>query len=311
MISDHFAPWLPTQGHSPFVWSTLGGIAERTSSLRVGTGVTAPLGRMHPAVIAQAAATIETMMPGRFFLGLGTGERLNEHVAAPSWPDAGTRRETLADALEVIRDLWSGKTVSRTRGKVRIDRAELFTRPETPPPIVVAASGKRTARLAGECADGLLGLTPNPDIVDAFEAAGGSSKPRLAQVHVCWGPSAEEARALAHRWWPIAGLPPRLMSELALPEDFAAATQLVTVDDVARRVTCGPDPEVHLGSIRRLVGAGYTTVYLHQIGPDQAGFLDFSRRELLPRFCASSDGSRAPRVASGTADVFSSAPGGT
>jgi G6PDH family F420-dependent oxidoreductase len=293
------------------VWSTLGGIAQRTSVLRVGTGVTAPLGRMHPAVIAQAAATIETMMPGRFFLGLGTGERLNEHVSAASWPDAETRRATLADALDVIRDLWSGKAVSRTSGHVRVDRAELFTRPETPPPIVVAASGKKTARLAGELADGLLGLTPDPDIVDAFEAAAGASKPRLAQLHVCWAASAQEAREILHRWWPMAGLPPRLMSELALPEDFAAATQLVTVDDVARRVTCGPDAEPHVEAIHRLVGAGYTTVYLHQVGPDQAGFLDFCEGELLPRFCASNGRSPAAGRGAHTHAVSAAALEGT
>jgi coenzyme F420-dependent glucose-6-phosphate dehydrogenase len=287
MISDHFAPWIPVQGQSPFVWSTLGGIASATSGLRVGTGVTAPLHRMHPVMVAQAAATIETMMPGRFFLGLGTGENLNEHVTRKRWPTAPERRHALREGLDIIRALWAGETVSRSDGSFEVERAQLFTRPDTPPPVVIAASGKKTAKLAGELADGLLGLEPDPDIVDVFEAEGGQDCPRLAQLQVCWAPTESEARCVAHRWWPIAGLPPGLLTELARPEDFAAAAELVTEDDVAEHVTCGPDPDVHAAAIHRLVAAGFTTIYLHQVGPNQDGFLDFCQRELLPRFPAS------------------------
>jgi G6PDH family F420-dependent oxidoreductase len=281
MISDHFAPWIPRQGHSPFVWSTLGGIATQTRTLRVGVGVAAMLHRSHPVNVAQAAATIETMMPGRFFLGLGTGERLNEHVVDASWPAARHRREALREAIDIIRDLWAGKTVTRD-GFFTADRAKLYTRPDTAPPIVVAASGKQTAQLAGELADGLLGLTPDPDVVEAFAVAGGEGRPRLAQLHVCWAESERDARATAHKYWPIAALPARILTELALPQDFAAAARLVDEDAVAERIPCGPDPAVHAAAVQRLVGAGYTTVYVHQVGPDQAGFIDYCKRTLLP-----------------------------
>jgi G6PDH family F420-dependent oxidoreductase len=224
-------------------------------------------------------------MPGRFFLGLGTGERLNEHVFDLRWPPPKERRKTLRSALGIVRRLLDGETVScRREDGFVIDRATLFTRPHTPPPIVVAATGKKTARLAGARADGLLGLAPDPQIVDAFEAKAGRGRPRLAQVHVCWAETEQEARRIAHTWWPVAALPAQVLTELALTEDFAAAVETVTEDDVARHVTCGPDPETHLAAIRRLVGAGFTTIYLHQVGPQQAGFFDFCRSELIPRF---------------------------
>jgi coenzyme F420-dependent glucose-6-phosphate dehydrogenase len=284
MISDHLVPWLARQGHSPFVWSVLGGIACETSSLRVGVGVTAPVHRYHPVTIAQAAATVETMMPGRFFVGLGTGERLNEHVVSPFWPPPKERRAALREAADVVRRLLAGERVSHDGRAFTVDRARLFTRPHTPPPIVIAASGKKTARLAAEHADGMLGLALDPAVVDAFEAAAGPGRPRLAQLHLCWAESEREARRVAHRWWPLAALPPRLLPELADTEDFAALAQHVTEEEVARSVACGPDPDAHLAAIRRAVGAGYTTIYLHQVGPDQRGFFDFCARELMPRF---------------------------
>jgi len=284
MISDHFAPWLPAQGHSPFVWSTLGGIACQTKELRVGTGVSAPIHRTHPVTLAQAAATIETIMPGRFFLGLGTGERLNEQVSNAAWPTPRERRAVLTEAIDIIRELWTGRSVSRQDGHFEVVRARLFTRPATPPPIVVAVGGRQTAKLAGEVADGMLGVAADPDLVDAFEAAAGKRGPCLAQMHMCWAPSEGEARRVAHRWWPIAGLPPRVLSELALPEDFEAAVKLVSEDEVAERITCGPDPELHASAIKRFVAAGFTTIYLHQVGPDQEGFLAFCNKELVPRF---------------------------
>jgi coenzyme F420-dependent glucose-6-phosphate dehydrogenase len=284
MISDHFAPWIPLQGNSPFVWSVLGGIANATASLRVGTGVSAPVHRMHPLVIAHAAATVEVMMPGRFFLGLGAGERLNEHVMGERWPTPKERRSMLREAIGLIRDLWSGKTVSRRGKHFTVEHAGLFTRPDTPPPIVVAAGGKRAAKLAGEEADGVLGVAPTPDVVDAFEAAGGTGKPRLAQLHVCWAQSECEARQIATRWWPNAAISSPLLTELALPTQFEAAAEHVTEDMVAKEVVCGPDVERHAAAIQRFVAAGFTTIYLHQIGPDQLGFLEFCRRELLPQF---------------------------
>ncbi len=286
MISDHFHPWVPEQGQSAFAWTVLGGIATATRKLRVGTGVTAPIHRLHPMTIAHAAATVEVMMPGRFFLGLGSGERLNEQATGERWPAPKERRARLEEALDVIRRLWTGRPVSHEGEHFTLERAQLFTRPASPPPIVLAAGGKQSARLAGRAADGLVGVHDDPHIVEAFEASGGTGKPRLAQVHLCWAPSEAEGRRTARHWWPIAGIPEPLLAELATPSQFAAAARAVTEDAVAEHVTCGPDPEAHLAAIKRFVAAGYTTVYLHQIGPEQCGFLQFARKELLPRLPA-------------------------
>jgi len=287
MLSDHFHPWVPQQGNSPFAWAVLGGIAERTVKLRVGTGVSAPGHRVHPLVVAHAAATVETMMPGRFFLGLGSGERLNEQVTGDRWPPPKERRARLEEAVGIIRKLWEGKSVTHTGDHFRVERARLYTRPDMPPPIVIAAGGKKTARLAGELADGMIGVSDDPDIVEAFEASSGDTrKPRLAQVHLCWAATEEEARRTARHWWPNGGLAGPVLSELAVPEQFAAAARDVEEDDVVAGVACGPDPDVHVAAVKRFVAAGFTTVFLHQIGPEQCGFLQFAHRELLPRLRA-------------------------
>jgi coenzyme F420-dependent glucose-6-phosphate dehydrogenase len=284
MISDHFHPWTPQQGNSGFVWTVLGAIARSTDRLRVGTGVTAPIGRVHPLVIAHAAATTEILMPGRFFLGLGAGERLNEQVVGGHWPTGKVRREMLEEATDVIRRLWKGKTVTHEGTHFTVERARLFSRPDTPPPIVVAAGGNKTAELAGRIGDGMLGVEADPGVVDAFEATAGARKPRLAQLHVCWAESEAEARRVAHAWWPNGALPAPLLSQLATPSEFAAAAQLVTETTLAEQIVVGPDPDPYRTAIDRFVAAGFTTIYLHQIGPDQRGFLDFSRRELLGHF---------------------------
>jgi coenzyme F420-dependent glucose-6-phosphate dehydrogenase len=283
MLSDHFHPWLPQQGNSPFVWAVLGGIADRTVKLRVGTGVTALGPRIHPLVIAHAAATVEVMMPGRFFLGLGTGERLNEQVTGDHWPPPKERRARLEEGVELIRKLWSGKQVTHAGQHFRSERARLFTRPDTPPPIVIAAGGKMTARLAGRIADGMIGVSDDPEVIEAFEAETDVAKPRFGQVHMCWAATEGEARATARHWWPNGGLPAVVLSELAVPEQFAAAARDVDEDDVAANVSCGPDPDVHVAAVKRFLAAGYTTVFLHQIGPEQCGFLQFAHNELLPR----------------------------
>jgi coenzyme F420-dependent glucose-6-phosphate dehydrogenase len=283
LVSDHYAPWSPAQGESGFVWSVLGAIAANTRNLRVGTGVSAAVHRMHPVTLAQAAATVATLMPGRFFLGLGSGERLNEQVMGKRWAPPKERRERLEEAVDVIRKLWSGSPVNHAGKHFRVERAQLFTRPDTPPPIVLAAGGKKAAQLAASIADGMIGVSDDPALVDAFEAAGGVDKPRLGQVHLCWAASEAEARQTVRHWWPNAGLPSALLSELAVPQQFAAATRSLREDDIVQDITCGPDPEVHIAAIKRFVAAGFTTVYLHQIGPEQCGFLQYARKELLPR----------------------------
>ncbi|MBW8826327.1 MAG: TIGR03557 family F420-dependent LLM class oxidoreductase [Acidobacteria bacterium] len=282
MVSDHAQPWTPHQGQAPFVWAVLGAVAVCTHDLRLATGVTSP-GRLHPFAVAQAAATVEILAPGRFTLGLGTGERLNEQLLGQRWRPPGERRAALAEAIGVIRRLLAGETVDHDGHHFRLEHARLWSRPDTAPPIVVAAGGTTSAALAAELADGVVIAAPVPDVVDAYRAAGGRG-PRLGQLHVCWAGDEGEARRTAARWWPIAALPPAVLGELARPEEFAALAGGVSESDVATHVVCGPDPERHLAAVARYVGAGCTTVYLHQVGPDQAGFLDFCRRELLPRF---------------------------
>jgi coenzyme F420-dependent glucose-6-phosphate dehydrogenase len=293
LISDHFHPWVDKQGESPFVWGVIGGIAQATERLRLGTGVTCPLIRMHPAIVAHAAGTAAAMMPGRFFLGLGTGENLNEHVLGDRWPAGWVRLEMLAEAIEVIRLLWQGGYQSHEGKHYRVEEARIYTLPEEPPPIVVAAGKKGAAELAGRLGDGLVAVAPEEEIVQAFEAAGGSGKPRYGQVTVCWAESDQEARRTAHEWWPNAAIQGDLSQELPLPRHFEQAAAGVSEDDVAEMVVCGPDPGAHLEKIREFADAGFDHVYVHQVGPDQEGFLSFYEREVLPRVAAENP-NRAP-----------------
>ena len=282
MISDHLNPWPARQGQSGFVWGVLGAIAEATQSLVVGTGVSSTVHRLHPVVLAHAAATASVLMPGRFFLGLGTGERLNEQATGQRCPRPGERRKMLAAAVPVLQRLLAGETVTQESKWFTVERAKLHTRPDSPPPIYVAASGKRTAEVAGKLADGLIGVEPEPTVVTAFEAAGGEGKPRLAKLTMCWAPDEDDARRTALEWFPNSALPGAALSDLARPEDIEAVAALVGEADVSRAVSCGPDPEVHRRAIARFVAAGYTEVYLHQVGPDQDGFLEFCQKELMP-----------------------------
>src|SRR5919202_710374 len=186
MISDHYHPWIDRQGQSPFVWTVLGAIANATSRLRVGTAVTCPTNRIHPAVIAQAAATTASLFEGRFFLGVGTGENLNEHSLGDRWPAASVSREMLEEAIEVMRLLWKGGLQSHSGRHYTVENARLYTLPRRPPDIYVAASGEEAAEMAARLGDGLIGVAPDADIVKRFEASGGSGKPKLGQVKVCW-----------------------------------------------------------------------------------------------------------------------------
>ena len=283
MISDHFHPWTSAQGQSPFVWSVLGAIAQATERIEVGTGVTAPILRLHPAIIAQAAATATALMPGRFFLGLGTGERLNEHVTGRHWPTAAVRREMLEEAVQIVRALFDGKNVNHRGEHFVVEHAQLFTLPDEPPPLYIAASGKRSAALAGRVADGLIGVDPSPGVVDAFEANGGGGKPRLGQLHVCVDDDEARARRTAHRRWPNGALPGASLTELARPSDVEDVAALLSEEQVADRVICGHDVDRHIEAIAAFAAAGFERVYVHQVGPDQDAFLRFARDELLPR----------------------------
>lgn len=282
-ISDHYHPWLDRQGQSPFVWSVIGGIAATTERLRIGTAVTCPIMRIHPAIVAQAAATAGAMLPGRFFLGLGAGEHLNEHILGQHWPRPRVRLEMLAEALEVIRLLWRGGVHSHTGRYFTVESARIYTLPDERPPIYVAAATPRSARLAGGIADGLISTSATDEIVGAFDESGGTGKPRYAQIHVCWAADEASARRTAHELWPTSGLGDSLGSELPEPRHFQEAVAFVPEDAVAKKIACGPDPEKHLESIRRFADAGFTHVSVHQVGPDQDGFFRFYESEVLPR----------------------------
>jgi G6PDH family F420-dependent oxidoreductase len=283
LISDHFHPWSDRQGQSPFVWAALGGIASATERLIVGTGVTCPIIRTHPAIVAQAAATIAAMLPGRFFLGVGTGENLNEHVTGAKWPPVDVRREMLAEAVAVIRQLWRGDVLSHRGPHYTVESARLYTLPPKPPPIMVAASGPQAARVAGRIGDGFVTTDPDPGLLRTFRRAGGRGKPSFVEVTVCWGRSERAARRTAHAVWPLAALDGPLFTELAQPGHFEAAFKPITEAQVARAVVCGPDPDRHLAAIRRASRAGYDHVCVHQVGPDQQGFIRFYEAEILPR----------------------------
>ena len=282
LVSDHYHPWIDRQGQSPFVWGVLGGIALATERLTLGTGVTCPTMRIHPAVVAQAAATAASMLPGRFFLGVGTGENLNEHVLGQRWPSAAIRREMLEEAIEVMRTLWRGESTSHRGRHYTVENARVYTLPEEPIEVMVAAGGRATAELAGRIGDGLVGTSPDDELLAAFEDAGGAGKPRYGQLTVCWAERVEDARRTALEMWPTAALAGPLGQELPLPSHFEAASRMVTEEEIAQKVVCGPDPEAHLEQLEAFRAAGYTHVYVHQVGPDQAGFLRFYEREILP-----------------------------
>lgn len=283
LISDHYHPWIDRQGHSPFVWSVIGGIAHATQRLLLGTGVTCPTIRIHPAIIAQAAATSAAMMPGRFFLGVGTGESLNEHILGDRWPAHDMRQEMLEEAIEIIRTLWQGDTLTYRGGYYTVENARIYTLPDQLPPILMAASGARAAEAAGRLADGFITTTPEADLLKRFEAAGGSGKPSYGQLTVCWAQDDASARRTAYEYWPTAAIRGELAQELPTPAHFEQAAKMVREEDVAQAIICGPDAERHIAAVKEFIDAGYGHVYVHQVGPDQEGFFRFYEQEVLPK----------------------------
>jgi coenzyme F420-dependent glucose-6-phosphate dehydrogenase len=284
MLSDHYHPWIGAQGESSFAWSVLGGVASTTERLRVGTGVTCPLMRYHPAIVAQAAATIETMMPGRFMLGVGTGEALNEHIVGQRWPSWPERAAMLEEAVALIRELWSGRKVRHHGEYFTAENARVFSRPESPPPIIVAAGAPHSAELAGRIGDALINFAPEASIVERFERSGGSGKPKYLQYNVCYDEDEQNARKIALEVCPTVALKGEVPQLLPEPEHFEQAVQLVTEDQIADVIVCGPDPERHVEGLQKCIDAGFDHVHVDQVGPDQEGFFRFYEREILPRF---------------------------
>jgi G6PDH family F420-dependent oxidoreductase len=280
-ISDHFHPWTDRQGESPFVWSVIGAISAATKH-RVTTGVTCPTVRIHPAILAQAAATSQLLLDGRFVFGVGSGEALNEHILGHRWPGVETRLEMLEEAVTVIRELWKGGLVNHHGRYYTVENARLYSVPPSPPPMAVSGFGPKAARVAAEIGDGFITVTPDKEMLQTYREHGGTG-PALAAVKVCWDRDESQARKLAYELWPTTCLSGQLSQELPMPAHFEAAAEIVTEDMVADVIACGPDPERHLRAISEYLEAGFDEVYVNQIGPDQAGFFDFYAKELVPR----------------------------
>lgn len=283
-ISDHFHPWVDRQGNSPFVWSVLGAVAQATEDIPVMTGVTCPTTRIHPAIIAQAAATTACLMPGRFSLGVGSGENLNEHILGDRWPSVQIRQEKLVEAVELIRTLWNGELTSHRGDHFEVENARIYTTPDSPPPILIASAGEDATRLAGQSGDGLVGLAPMSSMVEQFRDAGGDDKPVYGQIHVCWDEDEQRAAETALEWWPNSGVPGNLFVELPLPSHFESASENVDLVQIRDSIICGPDPEAHIQAVQEFADAGFTHVYVHQVGPPRQEFFDFYRDSVLPAF---------------------------
>jgi G6PDH family F420-dependent oxidoreductase len=282
-ISDHFHPWNDEQGQSPFVWGVIGALSQATS-LPVTTAVTCPTFRIHPAIIAQAAATAAVQLGGRFVLGVGSGEALNEHVLGDHWPSVGVRLEMLAEAIEIIRKMHRGKEMSHHGIYYEVQEARIYTLPEQPVPIYVSAFGPKAAQLAGEIGDGLVTVMPATDVLQVFRESGGAGKPTQAGTKVCWDRDAGRALDIAHATWGNEALPGQLAQTLPRPRDFMAAQSLVPREAVAEMITCGDDPAAHIAQVRKYVDAGLDEVYVSQVGPDMEGFFDAWSKDVLPAF---------------------------
>ncbi len=280
-ISDHFSPWIEEQGHAPLAWSVLGAVANATRRIGLMTAVTCPIMRYHPAIVAQGAATVALLSGNRFTLGLGAGERLNEHVIGAGWPSTGERHERLSEAIDIIRGLLADTLTSYNGKYFRLDHARLFDRPGSKVAVAVAAGGPEAARLAGRKGDALMATEPRSDLVQEFVASGGSG-PRYAEVALCYAATEAEARKTAHRYfrWSLTGW--SVMAELPDINGFAAASRHVTPDAVAEAVSCGPSADRHIEAISRYLQAGYDHIVLVQIGPEQQAFVEFFERALAP-----------------------------
>jgi G6PDH family F420-dependent oxidoreductase len=281
-ISDHFHPWNDEQGNSPFVWSMIGAISQ-VCSLPVTTAVTCPTVRIHPAVVAQAAATSGQLLGGRFTLGVGSGEALNEHILGGPWPTVDRRLEMLEEAVDLIRRLWSGDVVTWEGRHYRVDHARIYNLPDQPPEIYVSGFGPKAIDVAARIGDGYVNTAPDADMVSRFKDGSGG-KPAHAGAKVAYAPTAEEGWGHAHRLWPNAGLPGELAQVLPTPEHFEQASQLVTEESTRESVVAGDDPERHLEQVQQYADAGYDALYVANMGPHHQEMIEFYGERVLPEF---------------------------
>jgi G6PDH family F420-dependent oxidoreductase len=281
VISDHYNPWLEEQGHSPYAWSVLGAVSYATSQIELMSFVTAPIRRYHPAIVAQKAATIGVMSGGRFTLGLGAGENLNEHVVG-SWPHVAQRHDMLVEAIDIIRPLLAGETIHHGGEYFEVPEARLWDLPEEGVPIGIAVSGPASCELAGEYADVMIAVEPRRELGEMFDAAGGAGKPRYGQLPICYGPDEAQCRKIAYEQFRWSGLGWPVNAELPNPRSFESASASVREEDVAKLIPCGPNVDRHVEAVRKYVEAGFTHIALVQVGAEgQAAFLEVAERELL------------------------------
>jgi G6PDH family F420-dependent oxidoreductase len=283
-ISDHYHPWNDEQGESAFVWSVIGAIAAATPGMHVTTAVTCPTVRIHPAVIAQAAATSSVLLDGRFALGVGSGEALNEHILADAWPEADVRQEMLEEAIEVMRGLWTGKQLSHYGAHYAVENARIYTLPAAPPDVIVSGFGPGSVDLAARVGDGYCTVGPDKESVDRFRNGGGGDKVVQGGTKVCFGPDEQECVKTVHRLWPNEALPGELAQVLPQPAHFEQACELVTEEMIAESVPCGPDVDKLVEELQSFADAGFDELYVQQIGPRQREFFDLLKAEILPRF---------------------------
>lgn len=283
-ISDHFHPWVDAQGQSPFVWSTIGGISQVTKKIRIITAVTCPIERIHPVIISQAAATCAQLLPGRFHLGIGTGENLNEHVTGNAWPKIKERQERIQEAVEIIRKLWSGEYLSFEGKFFTVDEARLYSLPKILPEIYMAASGPKSAAISGQISDGLISTSPKKEIIESFESNGGKGKPKYAQVAVCFDKDEQKAKEIAFKYWPTKGLPRPDHADLKTPKEFMNASKNLNIDDATKDLAYGPNKQKHIEVLKKFFDAGFDFVAVSQIGENQDEFFEFYKNEIFPEF---------------------------
>jgi G6PDH family F420-dependent oxidoreductase len=282
-ISDHYHPWVDAQGQSAFVWSTIGALSQ-VCALPITTAVTCPTVRIHPAVIAQAVATSAVLTKGRFRLGVGTGEALNEHIFGDAWPEADVRLEMLEEAIEIMRELWKGGTVSHHGKHYTVENARIYTLPEQAPEVLVSGFGPKATELAARIGDGYVSTMPDGDLVSTFRSAGGGSKVCQAGFKAAYAETEEQGARLAYEKWPNAGVPGELSQVLPSPKHFEQAAQLVTQDMVKESFVCGKDPAAHLEMIDKYAQAGFDEVYVANTGPNTQGLFDLYAEHILPKF---------------------------
>ena len=282
-ISDHYHPWVDAQGQSAFVWSTIGALSQ-ACGLEITTAVTCPTVRIHPAVIAQAAATSAVLTGGRFRLGIGTGEALNEHIFGDAWPPADVRLEMLEEAVEIMRELWKGGTVSYRGRHYTVENARIYTLPEKPVEILMSGFGPKATSVAARIAEGYISTMPDAEMVERFRSEGGGRRTCQAGFKAAFAPDEEQGARIAYEKWPNAGVPGELSQVLPTPRHFEQASQLVTQDMVKEAFVCGNDPAAHLEMIDKYARAGFDEVYVANTGPNTQGLFDLYAEHILPKF---------------------------